>query len=77
LRISFIAALRSIVDEWTWSTFTSSPGAIPRHLGDMRDKIRRFVLPERRPHRMFPRAVKIKMSNDARKHPSSTRRSAN
>ena len=77
LRISFIAALRYIVDEWTWSTFTSSPGAIPRHLSDMRDKIRRFVLPERRPHRTFPRAVKIKMSNYARKRPSSTGRSAN
>ena len=77
LRISFIAALRYIVDEWTWSTFTTSPGAIPKHLGDMRDKIRRFVLPPRRPDRTFPRAVKIKMSNYARKRPSSTERSAN
>lgn len=77
LRISFIAALRYIVDEWTWTTFTTSPGAIPRHLDDMRDKIRRFVLPPRRPHRTFPRAVKIKMSNYARKRPSSTRRRAN
>jgi hypothetical protein len=77
LRISFIAALRYIVDEWAWSTFTTSPGAIPRHLGDMRDKIRRFVLPPRRPDRTFPRAVKIKMSNYARKRPSSTERSAN
>jgi IS4 transposase len=70
LRVSFIAALRYIVDEWAWSTNTSSPGAIPRHLEDMRDKIRRFILPPRRPERVFPRAVKIKMSNYARKRPS-------
>lgn len=77
LRISFIAALRYIVDEWGWSTITTSPGAIPRHLDDMRDKIRRFLLPPRRPERIYPRAVKIKMSNYARKRPSSTRRRAN
>ena len=77
LRISFIAALRYIVDEWGWSTITTSPGAIPRHLDDMRDKIRRFLLPPRRPERVYPRAVKIKMSNYARKRPSSTGRRAN
>jgi hypothetical protein len=53
LRISFIAALRYIVDEWGWSTITTSPGAIPRHLDDMRDKIRRFLLPPRRPERVY------------------------
>jgi len=76
LRISFIAALRYIVDEWGWSTITTSPGAIPSHLDDMRDKIRRFLLPPRRPERVYPRAVKIKMSSYARKRPSSTRRRA-
>jgi hypothetical protein len=70
LRISFVAALRFIVEEWHWSTITASPGAIPRHLEDMRDKIRRFVLPPRRTDRGFPRAVKIKMSNYQRKRPS-------
>ena len=74
VRVSFIAALRFIVDEWSWSTNTSSPGAIPRHLDDLRDKIRRFVLPPRRPERSYPRAVKIKMSNYARKRPSTVRR---
>ena len=68
-RISFVAALRLIIDEWSWSTITATPGAIPRHLTDMRDKIRVFVLPPRRPERVFPRAVKIKMSNYARKRP--------
>jgi hypothetical protein len=69
-RISFVAALRLIVNEWSWSTITTSPGAIPGHLTDLRDKIRVFVLPERRSERVFPRAVKIKMSNYARKRPA-------
>jgi hypothetical protein len=73
LRISFVAALRFIVDEWSWATITSSPGAIPSHLADMRDKICRFLLPERRPERSYPRAVKIKMSNYPRKRPSPAR----
>jgi hypothetical protein len=63
LRISFVAALRYIVEELGWAAITESPGAIPRHMGDMRDKIRRFVLPERRERRAYPRAVKLKMSN--------------
>lgn len=69
-RISFVAALRLIVDEWNWSTTSTTPGAIPRHLADLRDKIRVYVLPPRRPERTFPRAVKIKMSNYARKRPA-------
>lgn len=68
-RISFVAALRLIVDEWGWSTTSMSPGAIPRHLTDLRDKIRVFVLPPRRSKRVYPRAVKIKMSNYPRKRP--------
>jgi hypothetical protein len=79
LRISFVAALRLVVDEWSWSTTTTSPGAIPRHLTDLRDKIRIFVLPPRRHDRVYPRAVKIKMSNYDRNRPkaqSSSRRRA-
>ncbi len=71
-RISFVAALRLIINEWSWATITTSPGAIPRHLTDLRDKIRIFVLPERRPERVFPRAVKLKMSGYARKRPSAS-----
>jgi hypothetical protein len=66
-RISFIAALRFIREEWHWSWVTRSPGAIPRHIADMREKIRRFLLPPRRPERTYPRSVKIKMSNYTRK----------
>lgn len=74
LRISFVAALRYIVEEFGWATITRSPGAIPRHMGDLRDKIRRFVLPPRRERAAYPRAVKIKMSaynlNRRRKGPA-------
>ena len=73
LRISFVAALRLIVEEWGWATITASPGAIPRHLEDLRDKIRYFVLPPRRGERSYPRAVKIKMSNYERKRPSTAK----
>lgn len=69
IRISFIAALRLVVDEWVWSVNSTSPGRIPSHLADLRDKIRVFVLPERRSERVQPRAVKLKMSNYARKRP--------
>jgi hypothetical protein len=69
-RISFLAALRFIRDEWHWSWITRSPGAIPRHIADMREKIRRFLLPPRRPERSYPRSVKLKMSNYSRKRRS-------
>lgn len=68
-RISFVMALRLIRDEWMWLSATNSPGAIPGHLRRLREDIARFVLPARRA-RTFPRAVKIKMSNYARKRPA-------
>jgi hypothetical protein len=68
-RISFVAALRYFVEQWIWATETQTPGAIPQRLSTMRDRLRRFLLPPRRPERIFPRAVKIKMSNYARKVP--------
>lgn len=70
-RISFVAALRTIVDEWHWSAITRAPGAIPKHLATMRDRIRRYLLPERR-ERSYPRAVKLKMSKFPRKRPRSS-----
>jgi hypothetical protein len=68
-RISFVMALRLIRDEWAWATVTS-PGAIPRHLRELRAQVARFVLPPRRTQRCYPRAVKLKMSNYARKRPA-------
>ncbi len=71
-RISFVAALHLIVDEWQWLAVTS-PGAIPSRLRDLRANLKRFILPPRRAQRRYPRAVKIKMSNYSRKRPSPTR----
>jgi hypothetical protein len=68
-RISFVMALRLIRDEWLWSA-VASPGAIPRHLRELRAEVLHFVLPPRRSERRYPRAVKIKMSNYARKRPA-------
>jgi hypothetical protein len=78
-RISFVAALRHFVEQWRWAAETATPGGVPQRLSTMRDRLRRFVLPPRRPERVFPRAVKIKMSNYLRKVPrkSSSRSRAN
>ncbi len=65
-RISFVVALRLICDEWSWCAI-ASPGAIPRHLRELRLSLQRFILPPRRSERAYPRAVKIKMSNYAKK----------
>lgn len=73
-RISFVAALRYFVEQWLWAASTATPGAIPQRLSTMRDRLRLFLLPERRSDRVFPRAVKIKMSNYPRKLPSSSRK---
>jgi len=73
-RISFVAALHLIVDEWLWLAVTS-PGAIPSRLRDLRANLKRFILPPRRSERRYPRAVKIKMSNYPRKRRSPTGRS--
>jgi len=68
-RISFVASLRHCVEQWHKATM-ASPGTIPSRLATATDRMRAFVLPPRRPARTFPRAVKIKMSNYARKLPT-------
>lgn len=65
-RISFVTAMRFIRDEWSWCA-VASPGSIPKKLRRMRERIVEFVLPPRRSERRYPRAVKIKMSNYAKK----------
>jgi hypothetical protein len=60
-RISFVMALRLIRDEWLWCA-VAKPGAIPRHLRELRAEVLRFVLPPRRPERCYPRVVKNKYS---------------
>lgn len=73
-RVSFVASLRHCVEQWHLATILS-PGTIPSHLATATDRMRTFVLPKRRPARSFPRAVKIKMSNYARKVPTKPSRS--
>lgn len=69
IRISFVAALRECVLQWQFAAM-ASPGTIPGRLATVADRMRNFVLPPRRPERVFPRAVKIKMSNYVRKVPT-------
>ncbi len=67
-RISFVGSLRMILDEFhTLSLRTMTPGAVPSRLAHLRQQIKRLVLPPRRPDRIYPRAVKIKMSGYNRK----------
>lgn len=61
IRISFVGAMRLIIDEWMWCAI-SSPGAIPKHLRELRESLVGLVLPPRRSERSYPRSVKIKMS---------------
>jgi hypothetical protein len=68
-RVSFVASLRHCVEQWHFAAMRS-PGAIPKALDTATDRMRTFILPPRRPKRVFPRAVKIKMSNYARKLPT-------
>jgi hypothetical protein len=68
-RISFVASLRHCVEQWHFAAF-ASPGTIPSRLATATDRMRTFVLPPRRGERIFPRAVKLKMSNYARKVPT-------
>jgi hypothetical protein len=65
-RISFVAALRLIRDEWMWCAL-ASPGSIPNKLKRMRERVTEFVLPPRRSDRRFRREVKIKMSGYPKK----------
>lgn len=60
-RVSFVAALHLIRDEWLWCA-VALPGAIPRHLRELRRTLTRLILPERRPHRSYPRAVKVRLT---------------
>jgi hypothetical protein len=71
-RISFVAALRLICDEWLWCA-VATPGAIPKHLRNLRASLKTLILPPRRSERRYPRAVKIKMSNYPRKRRKGSR----
>lgn len=65
-RISFVMVYQHICLELIGCVF-AAPGAIPKRLRDLRAHVKRFILPPRRPERSYPRAVKVKMSNYAKK----------
>lgn len=68
-RISFVAALREFVNEWHLATILS-PGTLPARFATLSDRLRHYLLPPRRPKRVYARAVKIKMSSYDRKVPT-------
>ena len=67
-RISFVAAMRLIADEWLWCA-SGTPGTIPKKLAALRASVKRFVLPPRRSERSYPRAVKLRTSHYPKKKP--------
>jgi hypothetical protein len=70
-RISFVYALSLVCREWERANAPRAAiGNIPRDLATLRLNLKRLILPPRRSERSFPRAVKIKMSNYARKRPA-------
>jgi hypothetical protein len=73
-RISFTASLALIREEiGRIGGDRFAPGTIPSRLQDLRRNLKRLLLPERRAGRVFPRAVKIKMSSYPRKRPAKRR----
>ena len=78
VRISFITILRELRTAFVMWQHTS-PGALPGRIREWEEELLRFVLPERRTDRSYPRAVKVKMSKYRRKRPhaSSTKNEPN
>jgi hypothetical protein len=74
-RVSFIAALHLIRDEWLWCA-VALPGAIPRHLLELRRTLTQLILPERRSERRYPRAVKLRLTGYPRNRGAPTRAEA-
>lgn len=69
VRMSFVAGLR-FVRQTLEMAAAVSPGRLPKFLDHERLDLATFVLPPRRTERLYPRAVKIKMSHYHRKRPS-------
>lgn len=57
LRISFMMALRDIQDEILWCAI-AAPGSIPKKLKAMRERVKRYILPDKR-KRPKSRTVRI------------------
>jgi hypothetical protein len=71
IRISFVTVLRELRVAFTMWQHTSA-GALPTRVREWEEALARFVLPERRSDRSYPRAVKIKMSKYRRKRPQAS-----
>ncbi len=67
-QISFVQCARFLQTKFLILAFLR-PGNIAKTLEEYRKQLQRFVLPKRRTHRSYPRAVKTKMSNYAKKKP--------
>ena len=69
-RLSFILALRLVQDLFAWAA-VAKPGRLPKMIHQMRNRMKRLVLPPRKEDRHYPRYVKIKMGGYARnrQHP--------
>lgn len=68
VRMSFVLCMRAIKVDLLRSVFLS-PGTLGKHVEKLRETLALFVLPERRVQRLYPRAVKVKMSGYPRKRP--------
>lgn len=69
-RISFVGGLELVRHAFSWlGDRRLNLGTIPMKLNRVRTGTKRLLLPERRRKRSYPRAVKVKMSNYARKRP--------
>jgi hypothetical protein len=66
IQISFAYALRHLMFEWQ-ALGLASPGTLPKRVKQARQALHGWVLPQRRSERRYPRAVKRKMSNYAKK----------
>lgn len=66
LRLGYRHALMLVREFWRLAAITTGPGLLPNHIEHLHGELALLVLPPRRPRR-YPRAVKIKMSNYARK----------
>lgn len=69
MQLSFSGMLVMLMQLWQMMPLRA-PGAIPKLIASWEAQMQRLLLPARRSHRSYPRAVKIKMSNYDRKRPS-------
>lgn len=72
-RISFVTTLELVREQIIAISYVRTPGSIPKAFERYDDRLKRLILEERRIDRSYPRSVKVKMSNYARKRPTVSR----